>query len=81
MAAACTCFVNHLGCCGSRPGRNPLEMFQKFSPTTRSLRLQQSRKKNAGEKSFKFFEKGMFAIFTLVSSQRISTLKHITIDL
>ena len=63
MAAACTCCVNHVRCCSclfnkEQTWSKSLRNSPKFSPTTWSLWLEQGGKKNAGEKSYKFFREG-----------------------
>ena len=63
---ACTCCVNHVNqvrCCSclfnkEQTWSKSLKNFPKFSPTTWSLWLEQGGKKNAGEKSYKFFREG-----------------------
>ena len=63
MAAACACCVNHVHCCScvfnkEQTWSKSLRNFPKCSPTKWSSWLEQGGKKNAGEKSYKFFREG-----------------------
>ena len=62
-AASCFCCSNHVRCCSclftkQQTWSKSLRNFPKFIPTTWSLWLEQGGKKNAGEKSYKFFREG-----------------------
>jgi len=64
MASDCDCCSNHVRCCSCFFTKQPqkwsksLRNFPQFSPITCSLWLEQGGKKNAGEKSYKFFREG-----------------------
>ena len=70
MAAACTCCVYHVRCCSclfskEQTWSKSLRNFPKCSPTTWSSWLEQGGKKNAGEKSYKFFREGyVYDVYT-----------------
>ena len=63
MAAACVCCRSHVQCCScfyyeTRNWSKTLTNFPKISLLTCSDWLSQGGKKNAGEKSYKFFREG-----------------------
>jgi len=52
------CFAVVVYSIKKRNGQNPREIFQNLAQRTWSSRLEQGGKKNAGEKSCKFFREG-----------------------
>ena len=74
MAAACVCCRSHVQCCScfyyeTRNWSKTLTNFPKISLLTCSDWLSQGGKKNAGEKSYKFFREGyVYDIYTCEGS-------------
>ena len=64
MASTCDCCAHHVCCCScfytkqQQKWSKSLRNFPQFSPITCSLWLERGGKKNAGEKSYKFFREG-----------------------
>ena len=75
MATSCYCCANHVGCCSclfhnqAIGWSKSLRNFPKITPVTCSEWLKFGGKKNAGEKSYKFFREGyVYDIYTGVSA-------------
>ena len=76
MASACDCCAHHVRCCScfytkqqQKKWSKSLRNFPQFSSITCSLWLERGGKKNAGEKSYKFFREGyVYNIYTCEES-------------
>ena len=72
MAAACICYVNHVHCCSCLFLVEILEAFSKIMLNEHGLHGSSKVESRMLErKAISSFEKGMFAMFTRVSSHRI----------